>query len=135
MSHMYISDLHFGHRNCIWHDHRPFADVEQMDQALIHLWNGRVQKDDDVWIVGDFCYRSDKDPVYYLRKLKGRKYLVVGNHGSYHIYGHIHGNKNEAYEFMRTKERALNAGCMINNYTPVSLRELIENNRRFQGKE
>lgn len=44
------------------------------------LWNGRVDNKDDVWIIGDFCFRSDKDPAVYLRTLKGKKHLIVGNH-------------------------------------------------------
>jgi len=52
--------------------------------------------------------------------------------GTWHIYGHIHNNKNAAYEFMKTQERALNAGCMINNYTPVSFNELLSNNEAFK---
>ena len=39
---LYISDLHFGHTNVIRFDHRPFSDVKEMDHALIHLWNSRV---------------------------------------------------------------------------------------------
>lgn len=181
MSNLYTSDLHFGHRNVIGFDHRPFADREEMEQVLIHLWNGRVQKDDDVWILGDFCCQSDKDPINYLRRLKGRKHLIVGNHdtellqnekalayfesvddmkfiqdtykgetiqvclchfpiaqwnayhnGSWHVYGHIHNRKDDTYEIMKTRNHALNAGCMINNYAPVSFRELVENNARFQ---
>lgn len=53
-------------------------------------------------------------------------------HGSWHIYGHIHSKKDETYQFMRTRERALNAGCMINNYTPATINELIRNNLAFQ---
>lgn len=30
-------------------------------------------------------------------------------------------------------DKALNAGCMINGYRPVTLDELIENNLRFRG--
>lgn len=173
----YTSDLHFGHRNVILFDHRPFTDINEMDNALIYLWNGRVQKDDDVYILGDFCYRNDKSAEWYLRKLKGRKHLVIGNHdgellknpqamaqfetvdkmqhitdgdkhiclchfpiaewngfhkGHWHIYGHIHGRRDEVYEFMKTRGNALNAGCMINNYTPVSVNELVRNNRYFR---
>lgn len=60
-------------------------------------------------------------------------------HGSWHIYGHIH-NLGETQDeelravffYMLNKERALNAGCMINYYAPVSMTELIENNRRYR---
>lgn len=53
-------------------------------------------------------------------------------HGSYHIYGHIHANIDEDYYYMKTQERALNAGCMINGYIPVTFKELIINNERFR---
>lgn len=48
--------------------------------------------------------------------------------GAYHIYGHIHNRKAGVYQYMRTLEKALNAGCMLNGYEPVTFRELIENN-------
>ena len=76
----YISDLHLGHANVIKHDGRPFADVEEMDRSLIKMWNDTVGDDDDIYIVGDFCYRSGKTADWYLSRLKGRKHLIVGNH-------------------------------------------------------
>ncbi len=77
---LYIGDLHFGHANCINFDHRPFADRDEMDATMIKLWNSRVSADDDVIIVGDFCFKSGKSPDWYLRQLKGHKHLVIGNH-------------------------------------------------------
>ena len=76
----YISDLHFGHANVIRHDNRPFADVKEMDRIMMERWNEAVGEDDDVYVVGDFCYRSGHAPEWYLAQLKGRKHLVVGNH-------------------------------------------------------
>ena len=55
--------------------------------------------------------------------------------GAWHIYGHIHNRRDEAYQFMKKKKYALNAGCMINGYAPASLKELIRNNERFQEEE
>lgn len=52
-------------------------------------------------------------------------------HDTWHIYGHIHNNLGETYDAMSRMDRALNAGACINNYAPVSFKELIENNRRF----
>lgn len=182
---LYISDLHFGHKNVIKFDHRPFFDVEEMDRMLIQAWNARVYEEDHVYILGDFCYRNEKGEQWYLQRLKGHKHLIVGNHddkllqnetamsyfesvdqlllikdgdkeivlchyplacwnkephGSWHIYGHIHDldeNQSEelraVFNYMLQKERALNAGCMINHYTPVSMAELIENNKRYRN--
>lgn len=53
-------------------------------------------------------------------------------HSSWLIYGHIHAARDEVYEFMKTRERALNAAACINNYTPASFNELIRNNEYFQ---
>lgn len=53
---LYTADLHFGHENVIHFDDRPFENVESMDRAMIQLWNGRVNKDDHVYILGDFAY-------------------------------------------------------------------------------
>ena len=76
----YISDLHFGHANVIEFDKRPFSDVEEMDRMMIWYWNQRVTDEDDVYILGDFQWRSGKGPVWYLKQLKGRKHLIIGNH-------------------------------------------------------
>ncbi|MBQ7774789.1 MAG: hydrolase, partial [Lachnospiraceae bacterium] len=166
---LYISDLHLGHSNVIGFDNRPFADRNEMDHTMIELWNSRVSAEDDVYIVGDFCFRSDRTPDWYLRQLKGHKHLIVGNHdrvtldcenaarylesidkmlcvkdgdkqvclchypiadwykgrhGSWHVYGHIHGYKGDVYQLMKSRERALNAAACINNYTPASMEEL-----------
>ena len=76
----YISDLHFGHKKCIEFDSRPFSSVEEMDAAIIQNWNSKVSDEDDVYILGDFCYRNAYDPTWYLKQLKGKKHLIVGNH-------------------------------------------------------
>lgn len=77
---LFTSDTHFGHANCIYMDHRPFRDIDEMDEYLIHRWNDRVQDNDDVWFLGDFCYRAKKPASEYLKRLRGHKHLVVGNH-------------------------------------------------------
>lgn len=77
---LYISDLHFGHSNVINFDKRPFADTTEMDNAMIYLWNSRVSTDDNVYVIGDFSYRSIHPAEWYLRQLKGHKHLIIGNH-------------------------------------------------------
>lgn len=54
--------------------------------------------------------------------------------GTYHVYGHIHDNINVPYwSLLMEMEDALNAGADINNFYPVTLEELIENNRIFKS--
>ena len=52
--------------------------------------------------------------------------------GNWHIYGHIHNKKNDAYQVMSMMDHALNAGCMINNYVPANFNELVKNNEIFK---
>jgi len=77
---LYISDLHFGHDDIIAFDRRPFKDTRHMDSSIIARWNEKVQDEDDVWIIGDICYQNAKSEESYLRRLKGRKHLIIGNH-------------------------------------------------------
>lgn len=75
----YIADTHFGHDNIRKLSKRPFNSIEEMDKTIINNWNNKVTDDDDVYILGDFSYKS-KDPIVYLKQLRGRKHLIVGNH-------------------------------------------------------
>ncbi len=77
---LYIGDLHFGRENVIRFDDRPFANVREMDSAMIRLWNQRAAKEDDVYILGDFAFRNEHPFLWYLEQLAGRKHLIVGNH-------------------------------------------------------
>ena len=49
----YISDLHLLHKNCIGFDERPFADLEEMHEAILANWNRKVTNSDTVYILGD----------------------------------------------------------------------------------
>lgn len=75
----YSADLHLGHYNIIKHSNRPFRSVEEMDKKLIENHNSVVSNDDDVYFIGDLCYKSN-DPIKYLKQLNGKKHLIIGNH-------------------------------------------------------
>ncbi len=76
----YIADCHFGHSNIIRFDHRPFDDVYQMEEVMVMLWNATVRVDDTVYILGDFCWGKADEWIQLLRKLRGNKVLIQGNH-------------------------------------------------------
>ena len=75
----YIADTHFGHDNIRKLSNRPFNSVEEMDKTIIDNWNSKVTDNDDVYILGDFSFKGG-DPIEYLKKLRGRKHLIIGNH-------------------------------------------------------
>ena len=58
------------------------------------------------------------------------------NKGAFHIHGHIHNNRNDSYwPLLRRMPQALNAGVDINGFSPVTFKELVENNRVFKESE
>ena len=80
----YIADNHFGHKNVIRFDNRPFADTVLMDEVLVHNWNERVTEDDTVYILGDCFWKNEENSVKLIQSLKGHKHLIRGNHDRVH---------------------------------------------------
>jgi calcineurin-like phosphoesterase family protein len=79
-----VSDTHFGHLGvCQFLNDdgtklRPWDTAEQMDAAMIELWNSVVKPDDKVYHLGDVVINRKALPT--LSKLNGRKVLIKGNH-------------------------------------------------------
>lgn len=75
-----ISDLHFGHENIIKYSNglRGGTNMKEHDEWLIHQWNSVVTKHDLVYVLGDVAI--DQEGLKYVKKLKGNKMLVRGNH-------------------------------------------------------
>ena len=76
----FISDLHFGHKNCLAFDNRPFNTIEEHDEYLINAWNEAVGIDDDVYILGDISWHNNSRTIEIFKQLNGRKHLIKGNH-------------------------------------------------------
>lgn len=78
----FISDTHFYHKNIIDFDQRPFKTVEEMNETIINNWNTVVKPNDDVYILGDFCWTTAQSNEYskLITTLKGHKHLILGNH-------------------------------------------------------
>ena len=81
MKRFVIADLHFGHENIIKYESRPFANVDEMNNRLIELWNSTVTDDDFVYVLGDFTLSRRVDVIKNLvNQLHGKKILIMGNH-------------------------------------------------------
>lgn len=77
----YIADLHFFHGALNEKmDRRGFAGVEEMNEYMLRKWNSKVQKNDEVVIIGDLSWGSAGQTNELLRQLNGRLYLITGNH-------------------------------------------------------
>ena len=166
----YTADLHFHYAQLL--PSRPFAAVEEMDEALVKNWNDTVGPEDTVYLVGDIGWNGGRVPGELLERLSGHKHLIRGNHDTgyedagrlyrwfetvtdfneiddgdthiilchypilyrkrgYMVHGHLHQTRGPEYGMLRQMPRVLNAGVDVNFYRPVTLSQLIENNRAF----
>lgn len=98
----FTADTHFGHANIIKYGKRPFLNQDELellkeeprgswrvskeslrrhDQGLLDAINSRVQKDDTLWILGDFCLGKFREAKRYVEQINcDRINLVWGNH-------------------------------------------------------
>lgn len=76
-----VSDTHFGHENILEYDRRPFASIEEHDEAMIAKWNAVVQPKDEVRCLGDLAWYGKKaQMIELLGRLNGHIHLMRGNH-------------------------------------------------------
>ncbi len=76
----FTADHHFNHPAVIQFCHRPFAGVDEMNQAMVDRWNERVMPGDLVYHLGDFAFGSPAQAAEIARQLNGLKFLIRGNH-------------------------------------------------------
>ena len=95
------SDLHLNHKN-ILNTCRKFKSIEQHNEYIISQYNSVVGKDDLVYILGDAVWRPLKESEPLIKRLNGRKILILGNHdkgtiGEYKSLGFIDVIKHPIY--------------------------------------
>jgi hypothetical protein len=59
----FTADFHLGHANIIRYCSRPFATVEEMDQAIVERLNVSVKRDDVLYFLGDFCMGGQQEDL------------------------------------------------------------------------
>lgn len=80
MAIFFTADLHLNHKNIIKYSSRPYADVDEMNEAIIANWNAVVTPADLVYLLGDVAFQHPKKAVSLLNRLNGTIHLVRGNH-------------------------------------------------------
>lgn len=77
------ADLHLCHANIIRYCDRPYFDVGSMNEAVLQLL-GKVGPDELLVIVGDVSMGNYEASIELVRRIPGRKILVLGNHDFTH---------------------------------------------------
>jgi calcineurin-like phosphoesterase family protein len=122
--------------------------VKKHDEWLINLWNETVRREDVVYILGDFCLGNKEYTEKVLNRLKGKKFLIEGNHDKslhgleryFEWYGQIKEAKftNNQYDFIDPNEtfcvelchyplltwnRRTHGSCMVHGHCHGSISE------------
>ena len=75
------SDLHLNHERIINYEQRPFANVTQMNQALLSAWSETVKSQDTIINLGDVAFSTSHAELQkIITNLPGHKILILGNH-------------------------------------------------------
>lgn len=84
MTTFFTADTHFGHAGILsprMARPRPFASIEEHDEALVARWNAAIRPEDAVWHLGDFAFDcTTAHATAIFERLNGTKRLIVGNH-------------------------------------------------------
>ena len=67
----------FDHPPIIGWTKRPYANVDEMNDIIVEVWNKTIGKNDEVHIAGDFAFKRHGR---WCNALNGKKVLVLGNH-------------------------------------------------------
>jgi calcineurin-like phosphoesterase family protein len=84
-----VADTHWGHEKvCQFSERhanklRPWDSAQEMDEAMIELWNETVRPKDEVIHLGDVAF--GKQHVKTMSKLNGRKMLIKGNYDRFDL--------------------------------------------------
>lgn len=80
-----VSDTHFGHAGVCKFTRpdgvtkiRPWDDPEEMNEAMVKMWNDTVRPNDKVYHLGDVVIA--RRHLAILDRLNGDKVLIKGNH-------------------------------------------------------
>jgi calcineurin-like phosphoesterase family protein len=77
----FCSDLHLGHKN-IARFRKEVYDCQENTEKILQNINDTVSKNDDLWVLGDWCFDEVLVPRFMEIKCRS-KYLVRGNHDEF----------------------------------------------------
>lgn len=85
-----VSDTHFGHAGVCRFLRadgvtklRPWDNPDEMDEAMVKIWNERVRPNDKVYHLGDVVI--NRRALSIMHRLNGDKVLIKGNHDIFRL--------------------------------------------------
>jgi len=147
-----FSDPHFDHKNIIRYCHRPFKNVNQMNETILKNYNKKVKKNSLVYFLGDMAYgRGSRGAIFWFKQLKGHIIWLKGNHDKrgyketvihvgdlYFKLSHfpanrgdwvgwfIHGHVHEKSPFIDFQHKQINVSVDVTGFKPVKLSDIIK---------
>ena len=101
----YISDLHFYHESMLDKmDKRGFKNIDEMHDYIIKRWNSKVNRRDEVIILGDLSFGDGAQTTEILKRINGRLSLIIGNHD---------------HRFLRKKDFDMNIFEWVSEYKEI----------------
>ena len=98
----FTSDLHFGDDGTVKFDMRPFKNSKEFDKYVIKTWNKQANKNDTIYVIGDFvdCDKNGNDESWrktleYVKKVKANVVLILGNNEERVVKNYFNGNFSE----------------------------------------
>ena len=85
----FSADWHLGHSGIISHQKREFDNTEQMDAAIIDCANAYMRPNDELFFLGDFCWKPSQ-AGHYRQRLNVRKlHVCQGNHDANSLQNYV----------------------------------------------
>jgi calcineurin-like phosphoesterase family protein len=76
----FTADLHAQHPKMVDICNRPTTREEQDEWLLKEVFNKHVQKNEEVYILGDVSLGKRQDAEKWVARMNGNKHLILGNH-------------------------------------------------------
>lgn len=104
-----MSDLHYGHKNILEIDKRPFQDIDEMNSYIVRELKTKLRPTDILFDLGDLFWRTTniKECREVLDQIPTKNiYKVVGNHDPYKHYlpENTGGTNNLCNKFVRVAD-------------------------------
>jgi len=76
----FVADLHHGHSKIVDICNRPISREKHDEWLLKEVFNKYVQKNQEVYILGDISMAKRRDAEKFVARMNGNKHLILGNH-------------------------------------------------------